>query len=60
MLNDIPTSALTVLSLNIKVQNVVSRPIPVNLQPFSKIVGIIFPLIAVLYLVAQGLMSDSL
>ena len=46
MLSDTPTSAMTVLRLTIKGQKVGSGPIPGNLCPFPKIVGIILSLIA--------------
>ena len=44
--NDIPTGARTVPRLTIKGQKVGSGPIPGNLPPFPKIVGIIFPSLA--------------
>ena len=43
-LNDTPTGTMVVPRLLIKGQKVGSRPIPGNLCPFSKIVGIILPL----------------
>ena len=41
-----PPSAMTVLRPTIKGQKVGSGPVPGNLGPFPKIVGIIFPLIS--------------
>ena len=46
MLNDTPTRAMTVLRLTIKGQKVGGGPIPGNLHPFSKIIGIILPLVS--------------
>ena len=46
MLNDTPTGAITVLRPTIKGQKVGSDPIPRNLHPFPKILGIILPLIS--------------
>ena len=43
MLNDAPTSAMTVLSLTIKGQKVGGGPIPGNPHRFPKIIGIILP-----------------
>ena len=46
MLNDTPMGAMTVLRLSIYSQKVGSDPVPGTLSPFSKIVGIIFPLLS--------------
>ena len=46
MLNDTPTSVMTVLRPAIKGQKVGSGPVPRNLHPFPQITGIIFPLIS--------------
>jgi len=45
-LNDTPTGTMVVPRVTIKGQKVGSGPIPGNLCPFSKIVGIILPLIS--------------
>ena len=46
MLNDTPTSTMTVPRLTIKGQKGGSGPIPGNPRPFPEIVGIILPLIS--------------
>ena len=46
MLNDTSMGAMTVLRLSIYSQKVGSDPVPGTLSPFSKIVGIIFPLLS--------------
>ena len=46
MLSDTPTSTMAVPRLTIKGQKVGAGPIPGNPCPFSKIVGIILPLVS--------------
>ena len=46
MLHDLSTGAMTVPRPTIKGQKVGGDPIPGNLHPFPKIVGIILPLIS--------------
>ena len=46
MLSDTPTHTVTVLRPTTKGQNVGGDPVPGNLRPSPKIIGITFPLIS--------------